>query len=41
MEISQLPMREQKQRIDSELNGWMKNNNQTDDILVSGFKLNI
>jgi hypothetical protein len=30
----------QKQSIDSELNGWMKNADQTDDILVTGFKLN-
>ncbi|MFA6400971.1 MAG: SpoIIE family protein phosphatase [Salinivirgaceae bacterium] len=38
--ISHYSMDVQKQSIDSELNGWMKNADQTDDILVTGFKLN-
>jgi serine phosphatase RsbU (regulator of sigma subunit) len=40
-EIHQLPMEEQEKILDLVINEWMGNNEQTDDILVIGFKIDI
>jgi serine phosphatase RsbU (regulator of sigma subunit) len=39
LSINHFSMEKQKQLINSELHSWMKNNDQTDDILLAGFKL--
>ena len=39
LSISHFSMEKQKKLINAELNSWMKNNDQTDDILLTGFKL--
>ena len=38
LEISNLPMRKQKQEITDELHKWMKEEKQIDDILIIGLK---
>jgi len=39
MNISYLPMQEQKQRIETEFNSWRDSQSQTDDVLVMGFRI--
>ena len=39
LSINHFSMEKQKQLINSELHSWMKNNDQTDDILLAGFQL--
>ena len=38
-EICEMPMKEQSERLDSELNKWIGNNEQIDDILILGITL--
>ncbi|OJJ19118.1 hypothetical protein BKI52_20085 [marine bacterium AO1-C] len=39
LNISYLPMQEQKQRIENEFNNWRDTQSQTDDVLVMGFRI--
>jgi sigma-B regulation protein RsbU (phosphoserine phosphatase) len=40
LEIHKLPMSEQFRRLDNEIETWMENEEQIDDILIVGFKIN-
>lgn len=39
LNVSYLPMQEQKQRLEEEFNHWRDTQSQTDDVLVMGFRI--